>query len=397
MKVKFGSVELSGYPWRHHSGKTYFRFDWFDGRRKRHITRASEAKAKKAAYEKAKELHRQTKDLNALPDHQQRAIYRLLDVDPSLHVIDEFLLWRARERPETLIEDVIDAFMESVALNKGQSAQNEKTLKVHAGALLKAFPGRSMSSISTAELNAHIGRNPKHSPRTRANCRGALIRIWNWCQANGHIPQGEKTAAALTMAPIVARKTPETYSPDELAEMFLYVGSRYLPWLAACAFGGFRTDEIYPLAGGTKSPLDWSDFKWDRDVVVVRPETGKTGRRVVPILPALRRWLEPVKKPSGPVGEGVAPSMKPGRGKLPKTVLLGDLVGGWRPNALRHSWISYRAALVGIGQTSMEAGNSESEAKRSYNDAKSQAEAAAWFSLKPENLGEPAPKSLKKR
>ena len=62
------------------------------------------------------------------------------------------------------------------------------------------------------------------------------------------------------------------------------------------------------------------------------------------------------------------------------------MVGGWRSNALRDSYISYRAAKVGLGKTSMEAGNSEAEAKASYNDAKSEAEADEWFGLFPNVL-----------
>jgi hypothetical protein len=42
---------------------------------------------------------------------------------------------------------------------------------------------------------------------------------------------------------------------------------------------------------------------------------------------------------------------------------------------------AYRAAQVGLGKTAMEAGNSESEAKRSYNDAMSEADAAQYFSI----------------
>ena len=63
-------------------------------------------------------------------------------------------------------------------------------------------------------------------------------------------------------------------------------------------------------------------------------------------------------------------------------------MGGWRRNALRHSFISYRAAQTGLSQTAMEAGNSESEARRSYNDAKGKDEADAWFAVVPGKTGE---------
>ena len=164
-------------------------------------------------------------------------------------------------------------------------------------------------------------------------------------------------------------------------------------WRVSGLSQAIRPDEISPLAGGSKSPLDWSDFQWDRDIIIVRPETDKNGhRRVVPILPALRAYLFPLKADNGPV-LAAPPPQKLGRGKgaIAETRRLGALVGGWKRNALRHSWISYRAADVGLAQTAMEAGNSESQARRAYNDAKSKEEAAEWFSLRPlENSREPA-------
>ena len=59
------------------------------------------------------------------------------------------------------------------------------------------------------------------------------------------------------------------------------------------------------------------------------------------------------------------------------------MVGGWKRNALRHSFISYRAAVpgVGIGQAAAEAGNSESQARKDYQDAKGADEAEEWFAM----------------
>ena len=64
-----------------------------------------------------------------------------------------------------------------------------------------------------------------------------------------------------------------------------------------------------------------------------------------------------------------------------ETTRLGAFVGGWRRNALRHSFLSYRAAQVGIAQAAREAGNSEAVARRVYEDAKGADEASLWFSL----------------
>lgn len=46
---------------------------------------------------------------------------------------------------------------------------------------------------------------------------------------------------------------------------------------------------------------------------------------------------------------------------------------------------------MGLDQTAMEAGNSESEAKKSYKSAKNEAEAEQWFALKHSKVAEQGP------
>ena len=96
-------------------------------------------------------------------------------------------------------------------------------------------------------------------------------------------------------------------------------------------------------------------------------------------LPTVLAWLEAARQESGPIGPSLPPHKPAAGGRESETTRLGKFVGGWRRNALRHSFISYRDAIVGLAQTAMEAGNSESEARRSYNDAKGADAAAEWF------------------
>jgi integrase len=127
----------------------------------------------------------------------------------------------------------------------------------------------------------------------------------------------------------------------------------------------------------------WEDFDWAAEIIRIRPETDKNGRRrIVPILPALADALQAVKQDAGRVGAKQSPTTPPKGGKEAETTRLGKLVGGWKRNALRHSFISYRAAEVGIAKAAAEAGNSESESRKSYEDAKSLAESVRWFGVR---------------
>lgn len=379
--VKKGSVSIEVKPWRHPSGKDYFRASFYEkSGKRRHITASTEAKAIEAATTKAEELSKDTIQFHKLTPDVLRSIRRLLDEDPQLTSVDEFLVWKKRQRPQNLLKDAVAEFLALKEANQGDSTQNLRTLRKHLNPLAAAHGDEILADLAVSQIEAFLTENSKNGNRTRKNIRASLVTFFRWARTREYLPEG-RTAAEKAETPITTYKIPETYSPSEIKTLAANVRPEYLAWLALGAFAGFRTDEICPIAGSKKSPLHWSDFQWDRELIIVRPQTAKTKRRrVVPILPILRKLLFPLRKSEGPVHEAFPPTKKPrGRGAEAETVRLGKLVGGWRQNALRHSFISYRAALVGIGQTAMEAGNSEDEVKHSYNDAKGADEAAEYF------------------
>lgn len=380
--VKFQSVSIEVRPWRHPGGRDYFRAVYHTADGKRHaITRATLAKAKDAAFKKAVELATGTVDFSALAPHQIRAIRRLLDADPQLALVDEFLVWHAKRSPKKLLGVALDEFLAEKEKNRGPSHQNVRTLRTHLNAL-EPLRERIIAEITAAELPAIDG-----AARTRRNRRAAWVTFWKWCELREYLPHGEKTAPERLARPIIKRKVPATITPDQLRILFREVSPDFLPWLACVALSGIRTDEVSPAAGGEKSPLDWSDFKWDRKIIIVRPETDKNGqRRIVPISDVLRSWLWPVKKDAGRLTPIRAPWSSPKKGVPAETSRLGTFIGGWKANALRHSFISYRAAVAGLATAATEAGNSESEAKKSYNDAKSAEEGKEWFKVTREDV-----------
>lgn len=373
--VKHRNLTVSIYPWRHPSGRQYWRFRSGAS----HTTRATLEDAKAAALVHLRSIYQPVPDMNRLTPDQKAAIARLLAVDPSLGLVDEFIVWKARERPRVALRDAEKEFLAAKRAAAGASPHNLDNLARNTAKL----PSMILCDITPADLPKLTG-----APRTRANVRAAWVTFFRWCRSRRYLPWGEPTAPELLDRPRVVRGIPETWSPQELRVLLANVRPAYLPWLALAAFAGFRTEEICPQQRSDKSPLAWEDIHWDRQIIIVRPETSKTGhRRVVPIMPALEAWLRPVAG-AGRVGPRTHPSVRTTVGSDPEVRRLGALVGGWRRNALRHSFISYRAAMVGLAQTAMEAGNSESEAKRSYNDAKSAAEAEEWFGMFP--AGSPA-------
>lgn len=381
--VKHRSVTITVYPWRHPSGKNYWRFQRSDGK---HVTRSTLEKAKEEAKKHAQDIHRGTLDLSDLTPDQIRIIQRILEVNPSLQLVDEFLVWHGRKRPRKLVADAYTDFMAIKAGNAGKSTQHERTLRKHVAPFVAQHGQQQLADITVADVENYLVANPENGNRTRRNIRASLVTFFRWCRLREYLPD-ERTVAEKTEIPVVADTIPGTYTPSELALLLANVRPAFLPWLATAALAGVRTDEIRPIAGSRKSPLDWSDFKWERDIIIVRPETAKMRqRRIIPIVPRLHALLFPIRKESGPICT-VPPSRDDGKGgDEAETARLGALVGGWRTNALRHSFISYRCAQVGVGVTALEAGNSEAECKASYLDAKSAAEAAEWFGEQSENI-----------
>ena len=60
----------------------------------------------------------------------------------------------------------------------------------------------------------------------------------------------------------------------------------------------------------------------------------------------------------------------------------------WKQNALRHSFISYRMAMVkDANQVALEAGNSPDIIFRNYLELVTQTQARNWFGVEPETKG----------
>ena len=372
--VKHRSITITVYPVKHHSGAVYHRFKKIDGGK---ITRSTLAAAKSAALEHAKKIARQGRvDFDKLTTDQLRAIERILEADPTCRLVDEFLIWHDKRVPKKRAGEAIAEFLAAKEQARGLSNWNVDILTRH----LKGIPDKVLTDLTLADLPPMVG-----APRTRANRIASIRTFFTWARKRKYLPPHEDTIADMLEMPIVTRKIPSTWTPDELRILLENVGPDYLPWLACAALAGVRTEETSPDRASSKSPLDWSDFVWDRDIIIVRPETAKTGhRRVIPIQPRLREILFPIRQVSGRIAPALPPHTPQKGGKQCETTRLGKLFpGGWRRNALRHSFISYRAALVGLAQTAMEAGNSESEAKSSYNDAKGADEAKEWFGIQP--------------
>jgi len=164
-------------------------------------------------------------------------------------------------------------------------------------------------------------------------------------------------------------KTPVSiFTPEQIAALLKKADNVLRPYLAIGAFAGLRTAEL--------QRLDWSEIDLDRGFITVAASKAKTRqRRLVPMSDNLKLWLAPLRQASGPVCHHE-------RAQRP----LADLCEGftWAKNGLRHSYISYRLAILhDTARVALEAGNSPEIIFGHYRELVTPEAAERWFAVKP--------------
>jgi integrase len=165
------------------------------------------------------------------------------------------------------------------------------------------------------------------------------------------------------------------FTPAELARLLETAAEHVpdlLPYLLLGAFAGLRTAELHRL--------DWAHLDFGEGYVEVTARNAKVKgrRRLVPMSENLKAWLEPLAKEHGLVLPGTA------RLDWLRHQLVSKTGVAWKPNGLRHSFISYRCAVTkNVAQVAYEAGNSPSIIHTHYLNFRKETEAVAWFNLRP--------------
>jgi integrase len=207
----------------------------------------------------------------------------------------------------------------------------------------------------------------KVSGRTQNNFRMSISNMFNFARLRGYVGKDQNPAAEVPPAKEVQCDV-GIFTPDEMNVLLENALDRFKPYLAIAAFAGLRTAEI--------ERLDWRDV--GVSYIKVRGCNSKTGaHRLVEIQPNLQQWLARSRKPSGPV-------------VLVKNVtnaqvrLIEKVKVKWKHNGLRHSFGSYRlAVLKDPAKVAYEMGNSPRMVFAHYRELVTAEEAASWFGLFP--------------
>jgi integrase len=287
----------------------------------------------------------------------------------------------ADKRQSLRVHKALDIYLETHLPTVG--VRQQQTLRGRLGAFREEFGAWKLHEISLESLERWAS-GFEWSPRTRRNYWIDIRAFLNWCIKRGHL----KTTNPITDLPQADSKPPQVLAPDDLQKLLDYAGANpprqgaVDPFPAFClgAFAGMRSSEI--------ERLRWEAFSWDERATIevvgkVKNKRTNSRRRLAPILPPLRDWLEEYAK--GRTGRLFPPSVNHFNRPLAR---VAKAAGVELPeNVLRDSWISCRMAILqNASQVAHEAGNSPEMIATKYDAVVSRKEGEAWFSILPTRL-----------
>ena len=284
----------------------------------------------------------------------------------SLREAVEFFLRHNRaDVPRLMLAEIAEQFSKS-RQQSGLSAHYVSQCRKTISDLAKAFPGKMLPDLQTSELDAWLG-GLTFGAKTKNGMRIILVACGNWAEGRGYLVKGGSPFPAMVRYK-ETKSAVSIFTPQNIASLLAKADKTLRPFLALGAFAGLRTAEL--------QRLDWSEIDLERGFVTVDASKAKTRqRRLVPISDNLKLWLTPCKQTSGPICAHQRPQMAAAR-----------LCEGfsWQDNGLRHSFISYRLAILhDTARVALEAGNSPEVIFSHYRELVTPEAAKAWFEVTP--------------
>jgi len=390
--VKSGSAAVPIYK-SESRGRARFTISYYRNSRRLRQTFSSLEAAKSEAALVARQIQAGLQQMTDLKPHQREAFHaasQMLEETgvPLVAAIEDYVRARriaggeslaamasdftrhfANVTREASVPDVVKHLIKSKEQD-GASTRHLGQIRSVLNRFAAAHPG-PIIGITTPDIDAWL-RDLKVSLTSRNSMLTYVKLLFSFALAHNYLPEGRKTAAEQLRKVRVQGGDVEIFTPAQLRKILDAAPPHLIPLLAIGAFSGIRMAEL--------ARLDWTAVNLDRQIIEVRAGQAKTAsRRLIPIPDNLRAWLAPLPR-DGKVLTST---------QLQREVsaLARDLGIQWPHNVLRHSFISYRIAMVNsVDQVALEAGNSASIIFKHYRELTSDEQADEWFQIVPKAI-----------
>jgi integrase len=287
--------------------------------------------------------------------------------DAAIFFADRRLFIAQRSVPE-VVEELL-------AARKHKSVAYVRDIRQRLRRLAQAMTG-PISTVTRTDLTDWL-RTQAGSSRNHDNFRQALVTLFRFAQRQGYLPEGKTEAEKTEARDSGADGEIGIFTPEEMRRLLAATRRDVRPFLVLGAFAGIRTAEI--------KRLDWSEINFDTGYIEIKKAKAKTrGRRLIKMLPNLVEWLKLDREMGGPVIRLVRPEKTAGDVVCRATKTDDQAAVTWKRNGLRHSYCTYRMAVVQNEHiVSSEMGNSPTMVYQNYRELVTQEWGCQWFSIRP--------------
>lgn len=257
-------------------------------------------------------------------------------------------------------KDAVEQFLGAREKRK-RSDRTLGNLKNRLAAYAREYCPKTVGDLSETTVEEWIDRRGISSLTSR-NDFAALRNFANWLVAKGHL---SRSPLEKLESPHIDASMPQVLTLAE-SDRVLKAAEELGPlrYYAIGLLAGLRQSEIVALPEGAIQ-------KEHIAVVGIGKKRSRT-KRVIPVCPRLRKILEATQGSPLVFDSYIHKKLK----ELAKVT--------WQEDILRHTWVSYRLAFTGdAARTAMEAGHDSATMARYYVNAKSKAEAEAFFGEPP--------------
>lgn len=284
----------------------------------------------------------------------------------TLYEAAKFYAARHKATTDKPIKEIADEFIQ-FKKERGSSGTYIGDLRYRLERFAETFKG-NIGSISTHAIQQWLG-GLEVGTQSYMNFRRVLYLLFEFAVKRDYCLDNPVMNAETVKARHGAVRI---ITPAEIAIVMEAAPANFRACIAISAFAGLRSAEV--------QRLEWNDINLaERQITVSPGDAGAGSRRVVPITDNLALWLAKCPRAGRKVWK-----FGPDR-YLRRIARLSKKSGvKWKNNALRHSFLSYRLALVqDAAKVALEAGSSSSVVLRHHKAQVTPAAAVSWFAVKP--------------